>query len=450
MAKPSIRPVYEDFLPDSELKESFQHHFLHIHLPGFRRDQIRITFVNFTRTLNVYGERSIDSENNKWSRFNQSYPIPPNCEVERLQAKFSDGILTITMPKKVVSHPSPGKAQDKPTIPSKPEEPKPEKQAPEEFPPKPTTARMEEPKLEKAQDRIPEKYAPARVEESKPKKAQERSPPKYTRARIEELKSEKAQERIPQKYSPTTKVEEAKPEKAQERVPQKYTPTRVEEAKPEKAQEKTPQKYTAIGLKEARDKKTVEEASTLKLLETPHEEMGLKALIPTGSIKEPRPQGEKKPEKALLKTEEEKPTLKIAPPKPKDEKKPDKGQDEIKEKTTSSSSAIPRSNQTYDKKTSEPRKPEKIMFEEKEIRTSKVGPRTPKKDETRSKEDIIGMIGKGIKQVSDSASQVVTRISEGKWKEEEKPMIVNMGAAVLVIAALGAYMSYKFASSGRD
>lgn len=357
--------------------------------------------------LNISGEAPIDSANNKWSRFNQSFSVPPNCEVEKLQAKFTQGILAITMPKKPILPPQqqpPKKAQDNNTK----EEPRPDKKAQEE--------------------KTPQKYGSTRVEEAKPRGVEkvksEKEP--ISQKYVEEPRPErKAQEdKAPQKYTPASgaRVEEVKPEKAREKITQKYGSSRVEEAKPGKAQEKIPQEEAS--------------SSTQRLVESQkklEEEKGLKALVPPGPIRKPK--DEVVPQEGPSEiVEEEEPMLKIIPRKPKPE---EKGQEEIKQEDTQMPTILRRkqtNNNHVDEKEKEKifgqaRKPEKMGME---------------------KEDnhIIETIGKGMRQVSECASQVITRISERKWNEQEKPMIVNMGAALLVIAALGAYVSYKLASSG--
>lgn len=53
--------------------------------------------------MKVFGERSIGS--NRWRRFSVVHPVPQNCEANKLHRKFEGGIVTIIMPKKVVSKP---------------------------------------------------------------------------------------------------------------------------------------------------------------------------------------------------------------------------------------------------------------------------------------------------------------------------------------------------------
>ena len=54
-----------------------------------------------------------------------------------------------------------------------------------------------------------------------------------------------------------------------------------------------------------------------------------------------------------------------------------------------------------------------------------------------------GNIGKGVIEVTTTVSQALTRIAEGKWDNEDKHLLLNIGASVLVLAALGGYALYS-------
>jgi hypothetical protein len=61
-----------------------------------------INYVALSRTLRIIGERQIIGSK-KSIQFDQSYPVPENCEVEKLQGKFEHGTLIVAMPKKFPS-----------------------------------------------------------------------------------------------------------------------------------------------------------------------------------------------------------------------------------------------------------------------------------------------------------------------------------------------------------
>lgn len=63
---------------------------------GFVKEQVRIIYFNPTRRIRIQGERTL--EDNRKSQFDASLLVPENCDTEKMQANFEQGILTITMP----------------------------------------------------------------------------------------------------------------------------------------------------------------------------------------------------------------------------------------------------------------------------------------------------------------------------------------------------------------
>ncbi|KAI4323708.1 hypothetical protein L6164_023293 [Bauhinia variegata] len=97
---PSIGAAYEEFQPKSKITGNRNAYHLQIHLPGFTRDQAKIEYVT-TKTLRISGEKP--EIGNKWSRFSEAFPVPEDYEVDRIENKFVQGILTITIPKKIIT-----------------------------------------------------------------------------------------------------------------------------------------------------------------------------------------------------------------------------------------------------------------------------------------------------------------------------------------------------------
>jgi type IV secretory pathway VirB10-like protein len=65
------------------------------------KERIKIIYVQSSHILRVSGERPLND--NRWSRFEQAFPVPENCDVDKIQGLFQQGILTITMPKKIIA-----------------------------------------------------------------------------------------------------------------------------------------------------------------------------------------------------------------------------------------------------------------------------------------------------------------------------------------------------------
>ncbi|KAK4427665.1 class I heat shock protein [Sesamum alatum] len=94
--------VFEDFKPMSEWLQDHQSHFLIIHLPGFVKEQIRVS-TEGRNTIRARGERPVAG--NKWSRFQAGFQAPDDGEMSSIRARFHGQILTITVPKKSVNKP---------------------------------------------------------------------------------------------------------------------------------------------------------------------------------------------------------------------------------------------------------------------------------------------------------------------------------------------------------
>ncbi|KAK4766167.1 hypothetical protein SAY87_007809 [Trapa incisa] len=109
----SSQVVYEDFQPKSEWVEDAAANILTVNLPGFTRDKIRITYSEKPPRMTVRGERLV--REGTGSRFSKEFPIPENCRLNEMKAKFDlREVLTITMPKKIITQVV---AQPKDTVP---------------------------------------------------------------------------------------------------------------------------------------------------------------------------------------------------------------------------------------------------------------------------------------------------------------------------------------------
>ncbi|CAA0831465.1 HSP20-like chaperones superfamily protein [Striga hermonthica] len=97
-----VRPVYEDFRPVSEWKQDDESHILNIYLPGFMKEQIRVS-TEGQNIIRVRGERLVGG--NKWSRFLEEFQVPEDGVMNSIRAKFQGGVLAITVPKRLDEKP---------------------------------------------------------------------------------------------------------------------------------------------------------------------------------------------------------------------------------------------------------------------------------------------------------------------------------------------------------
>ncbi|GAA0148477.1 hypothetical protein LIER_07909 [Lithospermum erythrorhizon] len=113
-------PIYEDFVPTSKFVTDKDCDTLLIHLPGFKKEQLR---VQLTRGILMISG-SIPVGNNKRRRFQKEFPVSTNCETNKITARFENGVLHVKQPKLITpATPSVKSEQDK--LPPKPRQPTP-------------------------------------------------------------------------------------------------------------------------------------------------------------------------------------------------------------------------------------------------------------------------------------------------------------------------------------
>ncbi|KAF5470188.1 hypothetical protein F2P56_010717 [Juglans regia] len=397
----AVRPVYEDFQPKYEQKQEATEHIIQVHLPGFVKERIKIRYVNSSRTLRIQGERP--RQDNRWSRFNQTFSVPENCDVDKIQAKFLSGILTITMPKIATVGPA---AEDK-TAKAAPSLPK----------------STPQPKLPEVPEQIPPTPAASTSGVEKPMEEKIARPPSLKRAATEP-KMEKGLEDIPPKAASTAINERQRVvESSQSQSPPGATATT--EPKAQMGQDLAPPKaaLTTDTLK-LMDKTSMESsAKQVDQKSIPKKDVLIEGNWKAGETKEPEKIVESKMVKGNGKAGETKEPEKIVESKMvKGRESGEKSRDSVMPETTA-----PKIAQTG---------------KEKKERPSGVKKEKPKEDFSSEK-------GMGLKNMMGSAKQRVNDLAK-RMNEEDRKMLINIGAAVVVLVALGAYVSYSYGSSGKS
>ena len=81
-------------------------------LPGFKKEDIKIDVENDVLTISA--ERKLENDENKhnfvkrerfYGSYSRSFDVS-GIEVDRIEAAYNDGVLTLTMPKKVETAPA--------------------------------------------------------------------------------------------------------------------------------------------------------------------------------------------------------------------------------------------------------------------------------------------------------------------------------------------------------
>lgn len=98
--------------PKVDVRDEPNQLVLEAEVPGLKKDQVKVELDN--GILRIKGEKKETDEKKsksyihrelKHSSFCRSFAVGDNIDVEKLSAKFEDGVLEITFPKKVVEQP---------------------------------------------------------------------------------------------------------------------------------------------------------------------------------------------------------------------------------------------------------------------------------------------------------------------------------------------------------
>ena len=97
-----------------DVREDADHIYVEAELPGFKKDEVDITLEN--QTLTISAERKSEEKKQgdkgelllherRYSRFLRSFTLPPTVDEQSVNAKLTDGLLTITLNKREETKP---------------------------------------------------------------------------------------------------------------------------------------------------------------------------------------------------------------------------------------------------------------------------------------------------------------------------------------------------------
>ncbi|XP_015873299.3 inactive protein RESTRICTED TEV MOVEMENT 2 [Ziziphus jujuba] len=109
-------PNEANFEPATEWVTNDALDTLMIYVPGFKREKLRVQITSAGK-LRISGERQGPTGVN--SQFRKEFPIPQNCDTDKISANFFEGIIYVKLPKTKPPAPAPApapdvKAQEKP------------------------------------------------------------------------------------------------------------------------------------------------------------------------------------------------------------------------------------------------------------------------------------------------------------------------------------------------
>ena len=94
------------FQPKVSISENEQSFSVNAELPGVKKEEIHVDLEENSLTLS--GEKKFKNEEKKenyhliessFGAFSRTFYLPDNVNIEKIEAKFEDGILNITIPK---------------------------------------------------------------------------------------------------------------------------------------------------------------------------------------------------------------------------------------------------------------------------------------------------------------------------------------------------------------
>lgn len=94
------------FTPSCDVDETDTHYLLSFDLPGVKKDEIKVDLRD--NMLTVSGERKEEREDKKKGRyrseryygaFERSFALPTNVKADQIEANYSDGVLSLSVPK---------------------------------------------------------------------------------------------------------------------------------------------------------------------------------------------------------------------------------------------------------------------------------------------------------------------------------------------------------------
>ncbi len=95
------------FIPAVDIYETPDSVVIEVEAPGMKKDEIKITIED--GVLRISGEKKIEREEKdknyfvierSYGTFERAFRLPDYVDPEKIKAKYENGILTITLPKK--------------------------------------------------------------------------------------------------------------------------------------------------------------------------------------------------------------------------------------------------------------------------------------------------------------------------------------------------------------
>ncbi len=98
---------FQNSLPAANISETDKEYKIELVTPGFKKDEIKVSLENETLTISAENKSEKEESNKKYTRkefsygaFSRSFLLPKAANSEKIAAKYEDGLLKLTVPKK--------------------------------------------------------------------------------------------------------------------------------------------------------------------------------------------------------------------------------------------------------------------------------------------------------------------------------------------------------------
>ncbi|MBN09111.1 MAG: heat-shock protein Hsp20 [Flavobacteriaceae bacterium] len=108
-------PSYSNTLPAVNIKESYKEFSLEIAAPGLNKDDFEVSCEDNILSIEVLQNEKSKSNDGftrlefNYNSFKRIFTIPESVETSKIDASYTNGVLTVNMPKKKEARPQPKK-----------------------------------------------------------------------------------------------------------------------------------------------------------------------------------------------------------------------------------------------------------------------------------------------------------------------------------------------------
>lgn len=103
-ASSGLRSEASMFNPHIDIEEKDGVYHVTADLPGVKKDEIKLDLQDKVFTLSGERTREIKGENKlierTWGRFSRSFSLPADIDEDKVEARFEDGVLHVSLPQK--------------------------------------------------------------------------------------------------------------------------------------------------------------------------------------------------------------------------------------------------------------------------------------------------------------------------------------------------------------